>query len=128
MHARSDQLDWYWPVDEEPASARDASDEDVRLLAPFDPVVWDRRRFELLWGWAYRFEADTPPARRRLAYYALPLLWRERGIGWGYLAVADGRLTAELGYVTGRAPRDPAFRRALERELECMARFLGAAR
>jgi hypothetical protein len=127
-HARIDQLDWYWPVDEEPASARDASDEDVRLLAPFDPVVWDRRRFELLWGWAYRFEAYTPPTRRRLGYYALPLLWRERVIGWGNLAVSGGRLNAELGYVAGRAPRDPAFHRALERELDRMARFLGAAR
>ena len=34
--------------------------EGVRLLAPFDPVVWDRRRFEMLWDWAYRFEAYTP--------------------------------------------------------------------
>ena len=86
----------------------------MRLLAPFDPVVWDRRRFELFWGWAYRFEAYTPAAKRRLGYYALPLLWRDRVIGWGNLAVVDGELAAELGYVTGRAPRDAAFRRALE--------------
>lgn len=52
-------------------------DERVRLLAPFDPLVWDRRRFELLWGWPYRFEAYTPPAKRKLGYYALPLLWRD---------------------------------------------------
>ena len=25
----------------------------VRFLAPFDPVVWDRARFEHLWGWPY---------------------------------------------------------------------------
>ena len=43
----------------------------VRLLAPFDPVVWDRRRFEMLWGWAYRFEAYTPTSKRKLGYYAL---------------------------------------------------------
>ncbi len=47
---------WYWPADENPRS-RHAPDEQVRLLAPFDPVVWDRRRFELLWGWVYKFEA-----------------------------------------------------------------------
>ena len=52
------------------AGRRDASEqhetdaEMVRLLAPFDPVVWDRRRFELLWGWAYRFEAYTPVKKR----------------------------------------------------------------
>jgi uncharacterized protein YcaQ len=39
---------------------------DVRFLAPFDPIVWDRRRFELFWGWPYRFEAYTPPRTRRL--------------------------------------------------------------
>ena len=36
----------------------------MRLLTPFDPVVWDRRRFELFWGWAYRFEAYTPLPKR----------------------------------------------------------------
>ena len=51
---------------------------DVRLLAPFDPMVWDRRRFEHLWGWNYRFEAYTPPSKRRLGYYALPMLWARR--------------------------------------------------
>jgi uncharacterized protein len=124
-HARLDGVEWWWPADEKP----DAEAADVlRLLAPFDPVVWDRRRFELLWGWAYRFEAYTPPRARKLGYYALPLLWRDRVIGWGNLAVADGRLEARLGYLTGRAPREPAFRRALERELEDVARFLGVAR
>ena len=77
----------------------------VRFLAPFDPVVWDRRRFELLWGWAYRFEAYTPAPKRKLGYYALPLLWRDRVIGWGNLSTADGQLRADIGYVSGRAPR-----------------------
>jgi uncharacterized protein YcaQ len=98
----------------------------VRLLAPFDPMVWDRRRFELLWGWAYRFEAYTPAPQRLRGYYALPLLWRDQVIGWGNLAVQNGRLQAELGYVAGRAPRDAAFRRALEEELQRMRLFLGS--
>ena len=50
---------------EDPASRRHAAArERVRLLAPFDPVVWDRRRFEHFWGWAYRFEAYTPAPKR----------------------------------------------------------------
>jgi hypothetical protein len=49
-------------------------------------------------------------------------------IGWGNLAVAGGRLAAKLGFVAGRAPREPAFRRALDRELDDLARFLGVAR
>ena len=79
----------------------------MRLLAPFDPIVWDRRRFERLWGWAYRFEAYTPVAKRQRGYYALPMLWRDQVIGWGNLAVIDGRLHADFGYVDA-ARRGPA--------------------
>ena len=53
--------------------------DEVRLLAPFDPVVWDRRRFEVFWGWAYRFEAYTPAPKRVRGYYALPLMWGDAG-------------------------------------------------
>jgi hypothetical protein len=116
---------WYWPDGENPASRRHAADERVRLLAPFDPVVWDRLRFEAFWGWAYRFEAYTPPAKRLRGYYALPLLWREQVIGWGNLSVTDGRLLPELGYVGGRAPRDAAYQAALDDELGAISRFLG---
>ena len=60
-HAQLDGTGWYWPAEEDPArsalqnQAEDRNEDAVRLLAPFDPVVWDRTRFELLWGWAYRF-------------------------------------------------------------------------
>lgn len=123
-HAHVDGVDWYWPAGEQPASRRHRVPERVRLLAPFDPVVWDRRRFELFWGWAYRFEAYTPPSQRRLGHYALPLLWRDEVIGWANAAVRQGRLQLDLGYVSGRAPREPAFRQALEEERERLAVFL----
>ncbi len=94
-------------------------------LAPFDPIVWDRRRFELLWNWRYRFEAYTPAAKRVRGYYALPLLWGDDVIGWGNLSVADNRMQAKIGYVSGKAPQGVAFKHALEDELERMRRFLG---
>jgi uncharacterized protein len=50
-HARVDGIDWYWPADDRPASVRWRPDESVRLLTPFDPIVWDRRRFEIFWDW-----------------------------------------------------------------------------
>jgi uncharacterized protein YcaQ len=97
----------------------------VRLLAPFDPLVWDRRRFEMFWGWAYRFEAYTPAHKRKLGYYALPLLWRDRVIGWGNVSVKpNGRLASDLGYVGSRPPRDAAFKRELEAELDRLRAFL----
>jgi uncharacterized protein YcaQ len=124
-HARVDGVDWYWPAKEKPAGS--AAEERVRLLTPFDPVVWDRERFELLWGWVYRFEAYTPAPKRKLGYYALPLLWRDRVIGWGNLAVKNSKLEADLGYVGSRPPRDRAFRRELDAELDRMRVFLGLA-
>ena len=88
------------------------------------PVVWDRRRFELLWGWAYRFEAYTPVAKRKLGYYALPLLWRDRVVGWGNLSVKDGALQASFGYVGSGRPRGRAFASALDAEVERIRMFL----
>jgi uncharacterized protein YcaQ len=122
-HVRVEGVDWYWPATDESAAveARDA----VRLLAPFDPVVWDRRRFEMLWGWAYRFEAYTPVRQRKLGYYALPLLWRDRIVGWANLSVTSGRLRPQFGYVASRAPRGPVFRNALEEEVDRLRTFLG---
>ena len=99
----------------------------VRILAPFDPVVWDRRRFELFWGWRYRFEAYTPPVKRQLGYYALPLLWRDQVIGWANLTAVNDRLRAEIGFAQQR-PRDLDFVREVEAELERLREFIGVSR
>ena len=121
-HAQIDSTDWYWPS-AEPLRA-DEPDDTVRLLAPFDPVVWDRCRFELFWGWAYRFEAYTPTSKRKLGYYAMPLLWRGEVIGWGNVAAEGGALKAQFGYISGRAPRDTMFKRELAAELARLDEFL----
>ena len=96
---------------------------DVRLLAPFDSVVWDRRRFKHLWGWAYRFEAYTPPPVRRFGYYAMPLLWGDDIVGWANVRVVAGALDVSVGYVRHR-PAGGGFDRALEAELARLGRFL----
>ena len=127
-HARIDGVDWYWPAGEDPASARTTDDDVVRLLAPFDPLVWDRRRFEHFWGWPYRFEAYTPASKRKLGYYALPLLWRDEIIGWGNVSVRNGQLQSELGYVAGQPPSGSTFRRELEAEVARLRDFLGLER
>ena len=121
-HVRIGGVDWYWPADECPGIA-DQQDT-VRFLAPFDPVVWDRRRFEMFWGWAYRLEAYTPAAKRRLGYYALPMLWRDRVIGWGNFVASDGALRADIGYASSSVPRERRFKREVDAELERMQAFL----
>jgi uncharacterized protein len=123
--ARIDGVDWFWPTDDNPRAPRHAPGDAVRLLAPFDPVVWDRRRFELFWGWAYRFEAYTPAPRRKLGYYALPLLWREEVVGWANLSVRDDSLCAVIGTAARKLQREAGFKPALNAERASMARFLG---
>ena len=126
-HGRVDGGDWYWPADENPASRRWRPDERVRLLTPFDPIVHDRHRFERLWGWRYRFEAYTPAPKRTLGYYALPILWHERVIGWANVSMQRDALRAGFGYVDGAAPDDPAYARELDAELARLSTFLGLA-
>lgn len=116
-----DGVTWYWP-EGAPWLKNPAPQESVRFLAPFDPLVWDRRRFELLWGWAYRFEAYTPVHKRVRGYYALPLLWRDQLIGW--TNVNAGETT--FGYLSGSPPKDRAFRSQLAAEMSRLERFLGA--
>ncbi len=127
-HQRLDRVDWYWPAAEKPNSTRWRPDDKVRLLTPFDPVVWDRRRFEHFWGWAYRFEAYTPAPKRKLGYYALPLLWHDQVVGWANASASGGALAVNFGYVAGKAPRDAAFRSGLSDELDRMRGFLGLDR
>lgn len=51
------------------------------LLSPFDPLVWDRQRALVLFGFDYRIECYTPAAKRRYGYFTLPILRRGALIG-----------------------------------------------
>ena len=121
---RAGGINWIVPPDEAIEGDAPAA---MRLLAPFDPVVWDRRRFEIFWNWRYRFEAYTPAAKRLLGYYALPMLWRDQVVGWANLQTQEDRLSIQMGFVDKR-PRDTAFKRECDAELERMREFLGARR
>jgi uncharacterized protein len=122
-HAEVDGVLWFWPQGEKPTAARHVADDRLRLLSPFDPVVWDRRRFRLFWGWEYKLEAYLPAHKRRLGHYAMPMLWGEQVLGWANLKVIDGRLRHELGFV-GARPRGSAIKAALDQALQQMREFL----
>ena len=62
------------------------------VLSPFDPVVWDRKRAEQLFGFSYRLECYTPAPKRQYGYFVLPLLH------WGRLV---GRMDAKMHRKTG---------------------------
>lgn len=117
-----DGVRYLWPASMPKADAANGR-RDVRFLAPFDPIVWDRRRFEHLWGWPYRFEAYTKPPNRQFGYYAMPLLWGDRVIGWVNVTTPDGQLDVQAGFVAPR-PKDRAFHRGFDAEVARMEAFL----
>ncbi len=54
----------------------------VVLLAPLDPLIYDRRVTSALWNYHYTWEAYTPPTKRKRGYYALPVLAGTELVGY----------------------------------------------
>ncbi|WP_135228531.1 DNA glycosylase AlkZ-like family protein [Deinococcus fonticola] len=119
--ARVDGVRYVWPAEWTLPDA--PTPRGVRLIGPFDPLVWDRRRFAHLHGWTYRFEAYTPAPKRTLGYYALPVFQAEKAVGWANLRVEKGELLAEVQLIPG-VRRTAAFEKALNAELERYRAFL----
>jgi uncharacterized protein YcaQ len=76
--------DWYIHDDDLPALARLQAGEwhpATRLLSPFDNLICDRDRTELMFNFYYRIEIYTPKAKRQYGYYVMPILHGDDLIG-----------------------------------------------
>ena len=60
---------------QEPPKAR------LEFLAPLDPMLWDRKLVEAVFGYRYSWEIYTPVSKRKYGYYVLPMLYGDRLIG-----------------------------------------------
>lgn len=49
----------------------------MRVLAPLDNFLWDRRLIEALYSFTYRWEVYVPAPQRKFGYYVLPVLHRD---------------------------------------------------
>ena len=50
-------------------------EEDLtHIVSPFDPLIIQRKRLKLFFGYQHRFEAYVPKAKRSFGYFALPVL------------------------------------------------------
>ena len=51
------------------------------LIAPLDPLIWDRKLIKALFGFDYTWEIYTPAHKRKYGAYVLPLLCGEQFVG-----------------------------------------------
>ncbi|MDE5463387.1 winged helix-turn-helix domain-containing protein [Bradyrhizobium sp. CSS354] len=66
------QAHWAPPAVLEPGER--APPDLVHILSPFDPLIIQRKRTNLIFGYNHLFEAYVPKAKRKLGYFALPVL------------------------------------------------------
>ena len=94
----------------------------VSLLAPLDPIIYDRRVTAALWNFDYTWEAYTPPVKRVRGHYALPVMVGTEIVG--HVNPKADRIQRKLIVVSRRIRRGHAVAPAL-RDL---ARWLGLQR
>ncbi|MDG1582340.1 crosslink repair DNA glycosylase YcaQ family protein [Pseudomonas sp. GOM6] len=96
------------------------------LLSPFDSLIWARERTERLFGFRYRLEIYTPPAKRVYGYYVLPFLHHERLLARLDLRSerAQGRLAVHAVHLEEVVLSEEALH-ALAEELRALAQWLG---
>jgi uncharacterized protein YcaQ len=64
----------HWACPETLETADEGAASLVHILSPFDPLIIQRKRTELFFGYGHRFEAYVPKEKRVFGYFALPVL------------------------------------------------------
>ena len=123
--------DWYIHADDLPLLEKlSAGDWEPRatLLSPFDNLICDRKRTQLLFDFDYTMEIYTPKPKRKYGYYVLPILHGDQFVGRMDMAMdrARGALKINTVYAERDAPKTRSTVRAISDAVERLAEFLGA--
>ena len=101
------------------AGGLEEANGEPRLIAPLDPLIYDRRITAGLWSFDYTWEVYTPEAKRVRGYYALPILAGESIVG--HVDPKADRKAGQLRVMSRRAPRGVRVAPAVKQ----LAAFLG---
>lgn len=98
------------------------------LLSPFDNLICDRDRTEMLWDFYFRIEIYVPKAKRQYGYYVLPILHGDDLIGRIDPRYDRKTNTLEVNniYAEDDAPQTVATQKAIASSIQSLATFLGA--
>jgi len=99
-------------------------EQDLRLLSPFDSMVFNRRRLEQFFGFEYRIEIYVPEAKRRYGYYVFPMLLGDEFVGRVDLKADRARGVLHAKSVHYEPGWESSAELPLRAELERMARWL----
>jgi uncharacterized protein YcaQ len=120
----------HWATPAALESAGEGALELVHILSPFDPLIIQRKRTELFFGYGHKFEAYLPKEKRQFGYFALPVL-----VGDEIVAAIDLKtdrqskklLMQKWSWVgKGKAAKGDArkdFKSRIEEELDRFERF-----
>lgn len=101
----------------------------LEFLAPLDPMLWDRKLIEAVWGYRYSWEIYTPVVKRKYGYYVLPILWGNRLIG-RIEPKADRKaksLTVQNVWLEPGVRRTKKLSGQIDRAVQRLARFNGCS-
>ena len=98
------------------------------LLAPFDPLIWQRHRAEVLFGARIRLELYTPRAKRMHGYYVLPFLLADRIVARVDLKADRPRCVLRVQGAHAEPDEPTSIIEPLVAELRLLARWLNLER